>query len=148
MISVCAPCATDIFDPLSKEKGYGDMLKWLETELKTKSMQYSMFKVSQGKVVLKLRSLVTSAAGCGALLATGPPLPNKKDRDLQSIVTCMQIYSAGANNFSVGPLPYGCSECRLILQGQEVIIGIELANTTDMGKLISDLLVCTGLTCL
>ena len=129
--AVLHSCA-NIFEAVTKHKQYKSMLKFLETEHAKTEDHYSIHGAPQQAIWVTLQKTINDSLVKHTLFSKLP-----LDAALSKVVHTLNLCCSSDGHQSCTPLQYGMSECRMILSGKELVVGVPLDEAKALSTQIS-----------
>ncbi|CAK0909014.1 unnamed protein product [Prorocentrum cordatum] len=123
----------EMVDAMSSAPGYDTLEKWMQRKVKDSLAEPAHGSVTSPAITAAMRH------HCGLLRPDGPLfrqlfLPETpKEQGLQKSVYGVQLFVALAVHIACSPAPFGVSECRVVIEGSELIIAVRASATVGLG---------------
>eukprot|EP00959_Pyramimonas_sp_CCMP1952_P269396 5631804-Pyramimonas_sp.AAC.1 len=128
---------------LEKSKGWAAFIKCLNSLVKESADSRTVGSISNATVSKSFNDILMEVFSQTDHNPFSKPLAiGKKEEELLGSIFSVHAYSTGANWFYTGPTPFCLSEYRLILTGEELIMGFKITDSTkapDMMRTLESL---------
>eukprot|EP00959_Pyramimonas_sp_CCMP1952_P185183 3872303-Pyramimonas_sp.AAC.1 len=129
----------EMVDAMSSAPGYDTLEKWTQRKVKDSLAEPAYGSVTSPAITAAMRH------HCGLLRPDGllfrqlflPKTP--KEQGLQKSVYGVQLFVAPAGHIACSPAPFGVSECRVVIEGSELIIAVRASATVGLVEQMNSL---------